>query len=88
MTSSACEKELDRIREQLADLDAQVHQAQRQRDLAEKRGWRWLNHAIQCDDAVMAMIEHIESEIKLGRGNAAHRRILDRLSELHEAFPA
>jgi hypothetical protein len=47
----------------------------------------WLNHAISCDDAVVAMIEHIESEIKLKRGNAAHRRILDRLAELHEAFP-
>jgi hypothetical protein len=33
------------------------------------------------------MIEHVESEIKLGRGNALHRRVLDRLSELHEAFP-
>jgi hypothetical protein len=84
---AACEAQLDRIREQLADLDAKLQQAQRQRDLAETRGWRWLNHAITCDDAVLAMIEHIESEIRLGRGNAAHRRILDRLAELHEAFP-
>ena len=87
MKRSACEKALDRLREQIADLDAKLQQAQRQRDLAETRGHRWVDHAIKCDDAILSMIEHVESEIRLGRGNALHRRVLDRLSELHEAFP-
>lgn len=82
-----CEDELARARERIATLETRIQQVERQRDLAETRGWKWLNHAIVCDDAIQGLIEHIESEIRLKRGNAAHRRILDRLSELHEAFP-
>jgi hypothetical protein len=85
---SACEVELRRTRDALAVTTAKLEQATRQRDIAESRGWRWLNHAIQIDDAVDAMIEHIESEIGRGRGAAAHHRILDRLHELKESFPA
>ena len=84
---SQCEEELARARERIALLETRIQQVERQRDLAETRGWKWLNHAIVCDDAIQGLIEHIESEIRLKRGNAAHRRILDRLSELHEAFP-
>lgn len=84
----ACYSELASARETIATLELKLSTAIRQRDLAETRGHRWLAHAITMDDAVGALVEHIESELRLGRGNAAHKRILLRLQELRNGFPA
>ena len=84
----ACHSELATARETIATLELRLAVAIRQRDLAETRGHRWLAHAITMDDSIGRLVEHIESELRLGRGNAAHKRILVRLIDLRSGFPA
>lgn len=74
------------LEQECRSLRAALEVAIRQRNSAEERGLRWLKDAMHADDEVRACIEHIESEIRLGRGNAAHHRILARLHTLHETM--
>lgn len=87
MTCHACKAETAALREAILTLETKLTVVTRQRDLSETRGHRWLNHCITMDDSVGALIEHIQSELRLGRGNVAHRRILARLEELRSGFP-
>jgi hypothetical protein len=78
--------ECEALEQECKSLRAALEVAIRQRNSAEDRGHRWLKDVMRADDEVRACIEHIESEIRLGRGNAAHHRILARLHTLHETM--
>ena len=70
MTRLDAEECQDRIRALERDLAAAtklVEKLRRERDLAETRGHRWLADAVRMDEALGALIEHIDAETDAGR---------------------
>lgn len=77
----------DRVRDlerQLVAANRLVGKLTRERDLAEARGRRWLLDAVRMDEAIGALIEHIDAEVEADRSKRAlyiYRRMRSRLFE-------
>jgi hypothetical protein len=75
-----------------ADLDARLGRcgemlakAQRERDLAEARGRRWLEDLCALDDEIGRLMRHIEAEVRAGKARAIHHHLYERLLKAREA---
>ena len=81
------EEEIAHLR---ATIDAERTRAtrlERERDLAEARGRRWLRDALAFDDALARCIEHLDAEATAGRAGRnlyIYRRIRARLVEARD----
>jgi hypothetical protein len=73
------------LSERLECCEEALTKARRERELAEERGYRWLEDLCRLDDEIARLMLHIEAEVRAGKARAIHHHLYERLQSAKAA---